>query len=1099
MPIANAASDVPDPLLPPAVKDAVTLPDRDPRFVGEQVRLLFSNAPVAIGTAVAIAVIVYGFMVNVSLPYAGTWLGWALLVSAWRGQMAWQYKHAGKTPVDPARWMTLFQLGVFAAGATWGLLGAFFFTSAPTEVRIAIIMVLAGMGAGALGVFAVEKKVYAAFMLPMLLPLLITLLAQEQRVYHPMAGMGLIFIAVCLLFAYNTGRTLKDAILLKFAHEAMLEQLRDEMCRRTRMAADLLERESHLRMLGENVPAFIAHFDRDEILRYSNKAYAGLFGIDQDALMGRHAREIPGAERYAAETPFSKSALAGENQRYQRILQRTDASPLVLDVNRAPYRTQTGAIDGYYIFAVDRTEEIRLTEALRSSETQGQLLLSSLELSGEAIFSKALDGMITSWNRGAELIYGFKADEAIGRNLRELHMANVSDEEYAQVLQRICSGRPSAFEARRQRKDGRELYVLGSTSPIFEQDGTLIGETTIARDITEMKLGQLGLAKAERELRILIDSTPALICYIDRDYCFRMVNKAYAEQYGKSAAEMVGRNFRDLFVPAELTQVEHYFQQALQGTLVRYERTSIDAGGVARDLVVRYVPNLDGDGSVIGVFVLLTDVSELKKLDRMKSEFVSTVSHELRTPLTSIRGSLGLLAAGIAGSLPNEARDLLGIAQKNCERLINLINDILDIEKIESGDMAVELARADLMQLVEDAVKHNVGYAAEREVRLAIVERVAEAPVEVDALRIAQVMANLLSNAAKYTPAHGTVEVMVRRELAGFRVLVKDYGPGISPTFRARLFPRFSQNDASDTRRVGGTGLGLAISKSIIERCGGSIGFESTPGHGATFFFDLPAADAASLLPLPLARVVQRTRSKTSRVLICEDDVDVADLIQRILGQGGVECVIAKSATEARTQLTDARFDAMTLNLGLPDQDGLALLADLRQMPALRHLPVVVVTAFGDKPTGFAIGALEIADWLAKPIDNQRLLDAIDGHALPDATRVILHVEDDADIRRVVQALVGQTAKYEAASSLAEARERLARSRYDLVILDVALEDGDGTDLLPQIESLKPAPPVLLFSALEASSGIAARVSAALVKSHAGNAELLDTVRRLIG
>ena len=1097
MSTSSAAPDVPAPLLPPAVKEVFAVSDHDPRIVGEQVRLLFRNAPVSIGTTVAIAVIVYGFMASVSLPYVGTWLGSVLLVSAWRGQMAWQYKHAVETAVDAARWMTRFQLGVFAAGATWGLLGAFFFTLAPTEVRIAIIMVLAGMGAGALGVFAVEKKVYAAFMLPMLLPLLITLLAQEQRAYHLMAGMGLIFVAACLLFASNTARTLKDAIRLKFAHEATLALLGDEVRMREQMSAELVDQETHMRTLVDSVPAYIAHYNGDEILTYTNKAYASLFGKEPDDIVGRSARDILGAERYDAQADEARRALAGESQHYQKRLSGPDGAPLLLDISRAPYRDANGVLDGYYLFAVDRTEETRLSDALRSSETQGQLLLRSLELTGEAIFAKALDGTIASWNRGAEHIYGYSADEAIGKHQRELYMANVSDEEYAHVHQRICSGQPSAFEARRQRKDGREVHVLVSTSPIFEQDGTLIGETSVARDITEMRLAQLALAKAERELRVLIDSTPAMICYIDRDSHFRMVNKTYAEHFGMVASEMVGRNFRGLFAPTLLTKIEPHFQRALQGTPVSYERSSLSAGGVECDLLVRYVPNIDGDGAVGGVFVLLTDVSELKKLDRMKSEFVSTVSHELRTPLTSIRGSLGLLAGGVAGNLPHEASDLLGIAQKNCERLINLINDILDIEKIESGDLTVELVRADLMKLVEEAVKQNIGYAAEREVDLIIVERLAAAPVEVDAARIAQVMANLLSNAAKYTPAHGTVEVSVRPHGTGFRVLVKDSGPGISPAFRARIFRRFSQDDSSDTRRVGGTGLGLAISKSIIERCGGSIDFESTPGEGATFFFDLPATAAAADLAVPAAK--RRARSQPSLVLVCEDDADVADLIQRILGQGGIESVIARSATEAKTQLADGGFDAMTLDLELPDQGGLALLADLRRIPALRHLPVVVVTASSDKPAGLAIASLEIADWLVKPIDNQRLMDAIGRVASPGARSVILHVEDDADIRRIVQALVEQVGKYDAASSLAEARECLANGRYDLVILDVMLDDGDGTTLLSQIESLNPVPPVLLFSALAANEDIVRRVNAALVKSGASNNELLDTVRRLIG
>ncbi len=1097
MSMSSATADVSDPLLPPAAKDVFILPDDDPRFVGEQVRMLFSNSLVAIVTTAVIAIVIYGFLASASMPMIEVWLAWSLLVSLWRGGVVWQYRRTSGAEPDPASWRNKFQRGAFAAGATLGLLGVFFFPAAPPTIKIFIVMVLVGSGAGAVGVFGASTRVYAAYVLPTMLPLIIAMFMQDERTYHVIAGMGILYVLVCLLFARNISGALRGAIQIKFAHEATLALLRDEVRMREQMSAELVERETHMRTLVDNVPAYIAHYNGDEILTYTNKAYTSLFGKVPDDIVGRSAREILGAAPYDAQADEARRALAGESQHYQKRLSGPDGAPLLLDISRAPYRDANGVLDGYYLFAVDRTEETRLTDALRSSETQGQMLLRSLELTGEAIFSKALDGTITSWNRGAELTYGYTADEAIGRHQRELYMSNVSDEDYAVVQQRILSGQPSAFEAKRQRKDGRELHVLISTSPIFEQDGTLIGETTVARDITEMRLGQLALEKAERELRVLIDHTPAMICYIDRDFHFRMVNKAYAVHYGKSATELIGHNFRDVFSTAQLTQVEHYFQLALQGKPVRYERISKDAGGVAHDLVVRYVPNFDGMGNVIGVFVLLTDVSDLKKLDRMKSEFVSTVSHELRTPLTSIRGSLGLLAGGIAGNLPDEARDLIGIAQKNCERLINLINDILDIEKIESGDLTVELVQVDLMKLVEDAVKQNIGYAAEREVALIIVERVAAAPVAVDAARIAQVMANLLSNAAKYTTARGTVEVGVTPHGAGFRVRVKDCGPGISPAFRARIFQRFSQNDSSDTRRVGGTGLGLAISKSIIERCGGSIGFESTPGEGATFFFDLPAV--AATVDSANHGAKPRTQSQTRRVLVCEDDADVADLIQRILGQQGIKCVIAKSAAEAKAQLAEGRFDAMTLDLGLPDQGGLALLADIRQIPALRRLPVVVVTASSDKPAGHTIGALEITDWLVKPIDNQRLLQSIGSVASSGAMPVVLHIEDDADIRRVVQAMVGATVKYEAATTLAKAAECLARNRYDLVILEVTLGDGDGTSLLPQIEAIKPAPPVLLFSALEASSEIAKRVNAALRKSDASDTELLNTVRRLIG
>ena len=840
MPVSDSTTKVFVSGVPADTVADIAVSDRDPRFVAEQVRLLFRNAPASIATTLIISTIVYGFMAYAAMPYSGAWLSWVMLVSLWRGKLAWQFHQTPGSADAAAKWMEKFLLGAFAAGAVWGLLGALFFASAPTEIRIAIIMVLAGISAGAIGVFAVAMRVYAAFMLPMLLPLAITLSMESQAVYRMVAAMGVIFVVVSLMFARNTGRTLKEAILLKFAHEATLAQLSEEIRVRDQVSADLMARDSQMHMLGENVPAIIAQYDRNEILRYCNRAYADLFGKGVNEIIGRHGSELLSEDRFARQVALATRAMAGEPQRYRSSRQLPDGSTISLDVHRAPFRLDSGIIDGHFLFAIDTTEQDRLHEALRASEAKAKSFLQSLELSGEAIFTKAIDGVITSWNHGAERIYGYTADEAIGRSIRDLQMRGLTDAEYADVLRRIGSGKPSNVEARRLHKDGSVIYVLIATSPIFDTDGTLLGESTVARDITAMKLAQLAVANTERELRLLIDNTPAMICYIDNQNRYRLVNKGYAAQYGGNPDDLTGGDYRRLMDPTILGRIEQQFQLALGGQAIRYERTETIANGEVRDFIVQYVPNFGEDGAVLGVFSLLTDVTELKKVDRMKSEFVSTVSHELRTPLTSIRGSLGLMAGGVGGHIPDEARGLLDIAQKNCERLINLINDILDIDKIESGLLDLVLAPVDLQSLVDMAVMENTAYASEREVSLVIVEKVSAVVVQVDPHRFAQVMANLLSNAIKYSYARGQVEIAVRRRADGVRVQIRDHGPGIAAEFRPRMFQRFSQSDSSDTRRVGGTGLGLAISKSIVERFGGKIGFESTPGEGSAFYFDLP-------------------------------------------------------------------------------------------------------------------------------------------------------------------------------------------------------------------------------------------------------------------
>jgi PAS domain S-box-containing protein len=231
---------------------------------------------------------------------------------------------------------------------------------------------------------------------------------------------------------------------------------------------------------------------------------------------------------------------------------------------------------------------------------------------------------------------------------------------------------------------------------------------------------------------------------------------------------------------------------------------------------------------------------ERNKVDRLKNEFVSIVSHELRTPLTSIRGSLGLILGGVAGEVAPNLRKLLDIAHVNSERLVRLINDLLDIDKIASGKMDFNLQWLDLLPLVEQALEANQAYAGQLGVRLVLLRGIEGIKVKVDQDRLMQVMANLLSNAAKFSPKEGVVELAMHRFEGRVRVEVIDHGGGISEEFQRKIFQKFSQEDSSSTRAKGGTGLGLSISKALIEKMGGEIGFTTRPGAGSTFYFDLP-------------------------------------------------------------------------------------------------------------------------------------------------------------------------------------------------------------------------------------------------------------------
>jgi signal transduction histidine kinase len=277
------------------------------------------------------------------------------------------------------------------------------------------------------------------------------------------------------------------------------------------------------------------------------------------------------------------------------------------------------------------------------------------------------------------------------------------------------------------------------------------------------------------------------------------------------------------------------------------EQSVLDSSGRAKWVEVNGTPMLDSEGRKAGYVVVLTDIDERKRVERMKTEFISTISHELRTPLTSIAGSLGLVAAGVAGPLPERAQHMVAIAQKNSERLSTLINDLLDLEKLVDGGLPILAELHDVMPIVEQAIRDNEGYATTYRTQFVIGSTADGAQVMVDSLRLVQVLSNLLSNAAKFSPEGADVRIDIEAAEETVRISVTDSGPGIDLAFQDRIFQKFSQADGSDARSRGGSGLGLAISKELMERMNGTIGFESEPGSGSVFHVTLTLYDAPVL------------------------------------------------------------------------------------------------------------------------------------------------------------------------------------------------------------------------------------------------------------
>jgi PAS domain S-box-containing protein len=435
----------------------------------------------------------------------------------------------------------------------------------------------------------------------------------------------------------------------------------------------------------------------------------------------------------------------------------------------------------------------------------------------------------------------------------------------------------------------------------------------------------------------IFDSAKDGIVMLDAHGRIESVNEAAERMFGYGPDELIGANVAQLFeAPPKAEEIAEFLRKLQRrragdvGRLQEFPSRRRDGSVFPADVAMSPVPLQEGPHYV----AIVRDITERKQVDQMKSEFVATVSHELRTPLTSIAGSLGLLAGGAAGALPERADRLIRIAHSNSERLVRLINDILDIEKIESGQMSFDVRPLPLRPLLEQAVQANRAFAEALGVELVLRPGGEGAIVMADQDRLMQVLTNLLSNAAKFSPRDQIVEISATPRERQVRISVADRGPGISDAFKPRIFGKFAQADSSDTRQKGGTGLGLSIAKEIVLKLGGAISFESNAGHGTIFHVDLPALDGGAPVP---------PRADLPRILHVDDDPDVLHVAADALRSVAIVHT-AHSIEEAREALGRERFDLLILDVTLADGSGLPLVPELERRQG-RRIPVILFTA----------------------------------------------------------------------------------------------------------------------------------------------------------
>jgi PAS domain S-box-containing protein len=517
-------------------------------------------------------------------------------------------------------------------------------------------------------------------------------------------------------------------------------------------------------------------------------------------------------------------------------------------------------------------------------------LAALVESSDDAIVSKTLDGVIVTWNSGAERIFGYTAEEVVGRPVTILIPPDRIEEEF-QILSKLRRGEHiQHYETERIGKNGKRIMVSLTVSPVKDSRGRIIGASKIARDITARKQADVALQHSAEELRELAAERESLL---------------EAERAARSDAE----------------------------------RMSI-----------------------------------------MKDEFLATLSHELRTPLNAILGWSQLLSAG--GNDADEVAQGLDAIQRNARAQTQLIEDLLDMSRIISGKVRLDIQTVNLANIVASALESTRPAADAKGIRLKKSLDLNSGHVSGDPTRLQQVVWNLINNAIKFTPSGGEIHIGVKQVEGHLEVAVQDTGIGIKPEFLPVMFDRFRQADASTTRSYGGLGLGLSIVKNLVEMHGGTVKAMSRgEGQGATFVVQLPLTSerrSDERQPIPTVAAVFDANQMNLvgvRVLIIDDEPDARVLVSRVLTQCKAEVSTAANAVEALHRIQDFKPDVLVSDIGMPEKDGYQLMREIRALPSDQGglIPAVALTAFARSEDRTRAMLAGYQMHIAKPIEPREL------------------------------------------------------------------------------------------------------------------------------
>ena len=766
-------------------------------------------------------------------------------------------------------------------------------------------------------------------------------------------------------------------------------------------------------------------------------------------------------------------------------------------------------------------ERRRVAVALGSSEQLKRAILAS---SPDCVITVDAQGRILEFNKAAERTFGRSEASVVGHEISETLLPVDLSGAHRRMFVKALDGDEAWLG---QRREIEAVDAAGARFPVELSITRTAGGarplfTAHLRDITARRREQAQVRQSEAKFRTIANAIPQLSWMTDANGAVNWYNQRWYDYTGTTLAQMQGWGWRSVLHPDHAERVEHRFRDCVTNGQDWEETFPIRAGDgsfgwfLSRALPIRDEPHESSpEGRILGWFGTNTNVTAMREVEnsleaardeaeaanKAKSTFIANMSHELRTPLSAIIGYAEMLGEEIEdGTPPVSLAGDIGKIEGNARHLLGLINDVLDLSKVESGKMEAYVETFDVASMVRD-VAATVGNLMERKqngLRLVLPDGLGS--MESDVTRIRQVLFNLLSNAAKFTD-NGTVTLAVERTPFGEGIdllsfSVADTGIGMTEEQIAKLFQRFQQADASTTRQFGGTGLGLALTRAFATLLGGEVEVASVPGQGSIFTVRLPATLGAAPAADPVTPIEAEADDHRDVVLVVDDDETQRELMSRFLAREGF---LARTAADGPTGLALARQlhpKAILLDVTMPGMDGWSVLGALKADASLADIPVVMVTFVTERALASSLGA---SDYVVKPVDWDRLRHVMERFRQADDGRVLI-IDDEADTRHLTrQALERNGWSVVEAANGQEALELIAHSIPHVVLLDLNMPVMDGFEFLTRMRAQPGCEtvPVMVLTARDLSADDRRRLRGATQVLNKGDTSLRGLVDRL--